>query len=339
MSGDPVEESGQAVRQGFVQALQTAHTTSALFRSQGVDGRSRAEFEQRTAHAAAKEARSKLEHYARLSGLGAEQTLTTTRIQEVQARITNAANVAEVDLRHKEAQITRADTDLARRVKDGELARAQSTELHQHRIAGYINRETREGELHGLDVEYKQLLIDIRRRAAGFTETLHRSDDPGGRGQAAAAQFAAADATRDLSPDAEADAQAYEERFAEDTGVHPGDYFTDPDRADLADGWSQGLGDVSGLAADLTADAHLRREYGIGPDDHGLDTSLGDREYLEAEVVELGEVIEAAVTVTAVNDIDTTAPDPGLTGEFVRPGPGKEVELWRGPEPDQGRDR
>ncbi|MGS2811570.1 hypothetical protein [Nocardia sp. MW-W600-9] len=53
-------------------------------------------------------------------------------------------------------------------------------------------------ELHKLDFELKKLMIEIRRRAAGFTDTLHHSDERTGAGQAAAAQFAAADATRDL---------------------------------------------------------------------------------------------------------------------------------------------
>ncbi|MFD5179425.1 hypothetical protein ACFWM1_26700 [Nocardia sp. NPDC058379] len=340
MSGDPVEESGQAVRQGFVQALQTAHTTTGLIRGWGADSRSRTESEQRVALAGAKDLRSAVEHAARLGNLGADYTLTQARTDEVRTRITNADKVTEVDVRHKEAQITRADTDLQRRETDGELARTQSTEVHEKRIASYTNREEREIALHDLDVEYKKLLIEIRRRAAGFTETLYRSDEPTGAGQASAAQFAAADATRDLSPEAEAAAQAYRERLVEDTGLDVEDLFTGSDRAEMADGWSHGLEDVAGLAEDLTIAAHLHHESGLGVDD--LDRGpQPDLEVIDAEVVEAGEWIESAVAATAVHDVDPSAPDPGLIDGGGQPSPrapGTEIEVWRGG-PEVGRSR
>lgn len=340
MSGDPVEESGQAVRQGFVQALQTAHTTAGLFRSWGADSRSHTESNQRVRLADAKDFRSAIEHQGRLGNLGMEQELIRARIAEVHARITNAAQIAEVDVRHKEGLITRADTDLERREQDGELARTQSKEVHTKRIASYTNREEREVALHDLDVEYKKLLIDIRRRAAGFTDTLHQSDQRTGRGQASAAQFAAADATRDLSPEAEAAAEAYRERLIDDTGLDVEDLFTDSDRADVADGWSQGLADVAGLAEDLTIAAHLHHESGVGVDDLERDYEPVP-EVIDVEVVEAGEWIEAAVSATGVHDVDLATPDPGLTQGGEEPsvrGPGTEIEVWRGgPEAEWGR--
>ncbi|MFI8974169.1 hypothetical protein ACIGO9_14880 [Nocardia asteroides] len=340
MSGDPVEESGQAVRQGFVQALQTAHTTAGLMRGWGADSRSRVESEQRVDLAYAKDFRSAIEHAARLGNLGSDRALTQARIDEVSERITNAAKVTGVDVRHKEAQITRADKDLKRREKDGKLARTQSKEVHEKRIAGYTNREQREVALHELDVEYKELLINIRRRAAGFTETLYESGEPAGSAQASAAQFAAAEATRDFSPEAEAAAQAYRERLVEDTGFDVEDLFTDSDRADLADGWSQGLEDVAGFAEDLTIAAHLHHESGLDIDDleRGDEPDTG---VIDVEVVEVGEWIESAVSATGVHDVDPAMEDPGLIDggqQRADRAPGTEIDVWRG-EPGLGRGR
>ncbi|MGW5918470.1 hypothetical protein ACWFPY_05715 [Nocardia fluminea] len=262
------------------------------------------------------------------------------KIDEVRARIANAAQITEVDARYKESQITRAETDLARREEDSKLARKHSKEVHTERIAGYTNREARDVELHKLDVELKKLMIEIRRRAAGFTDTLHHSDERTGAGQAAAAQFAAADATRDLSPDAEAAAQAYEERFIDDTGLDPEGFFSD-NGADLSDRGPEGLGDMAGLAADLTITAHLNDEFNYLADhlDHTADPAADP--IFDAEIVEAGEWIEAAVSATAVHDIDPTAPDPDLTSGGTEPSParttGKEIEVWRDPDAGRGR--
>ncbi|TDP31595.1 hypothetical protein [Nocardia ignorata] len=341
MSGDPVEEGGQAVRQGFLQALQTAHTTNALFRSRGGESRSRAESEQRLANEAAKNQRSWIEHQARLGNLGTEQQLAMTKIAEVRARIDNAAKITEVDLRHKEGQISRAETDLARRERDGELSRQQSSEVHAARIAGYTNREAREGELHQLDVELKELMIDIRRRAAGFTDTLHHSDERTGAAKAAAAQFAAADATRDLSPDAEAARRAYEERFIHDTGLDPEDFFTD-NTANQSPRRPRGVDDMGRLAADLTMDAHLRHEFGYLAAYLAPTTAPAAEAIIDAEIVEDGEWIEATVSATAVHDIDPAAADPDLTSGGADPSlaraTGTELEVWRG-DLDVGRGR
>ncbi|MFD4433264.1 hypothetical protein, partial [Nocardia sp. NPDC058497] len=332
MSGDPVEESGQAVRQGFVQALQTAHTTAGLFRSWGADSRSHTESNQRVRLADAKDFRSAIEHQGRLGNLGLERELIGVRIAEVRARITNAAKITGADVRHKEGLITRAEKDLERREEAGKLDRTHSEEAHKQRIAGYVNRETRAVELHDLDVEYKKLLIDIRRRAAGFTDTLHQSDQRTGSGQASAAQFAAAEATRNLSPDADAAAAAYRERFVEDTGLNPEDLFADGDRADVADGWSHGLEDVAGLAEDLTIAAHLHHEFGLSTADIERDSDP-NLDIVDAEVLEAGEWIEDTVSATGVHDLDPAAADPGLVHGGEEPSarvPGKEVEVWSG---------
>ncbi|MFD4351552.1 hypothetical protein ACFWPX_03285 [Nocardia sp. NPDC058518] len=335
MSGDPVEESGQAVRQGFVQMLQTAHTTSALIRGSGGEGRSRAESDQRIEFAAARNQRSHIEHQARLGGLGWERQLTAAKIDEVRERIANNQKVTDAEVRLKEGQITRAETDLARREKAGDLENHHNTETHQHRIAGYRNREARATQLHELDVEYKTLLIEIRRRAAGFTETLHHTESDTGRGMAAAAQFAAADATADLSPEHQTDADAYRERFAADTGLNPEDLLDADQHAHVADGRPPGLDDAAGLAEDLTTAAHLAHEFGagIGALEHRADP---DNVIVDAEVLDTGEGIGTAVAATAVHDIDSGAPDPGLIADAVPSarGPGKEIEVWRGVGPD-----
>ncbi|MEV0336923.1 hypothetical protein [Nocardia sp. NPDC050717] len=339
MNGDPVEEGGQAVRQGFLQALQTAHTTNALFRSRGGESRSRAESDQRLAIEAAKNQRSWIEHQARLGNLGTEQHLAMAKIDEVRARIDNAAKINDVDLRHKQGQIGRAETDLARRELDGELSRQQSSEVHAARIAGYTNREAREVQLHQLDVELKELMIEIRRRAAGFTDSLHHTDERTGTAKAAAAQFAAADATRDLSPDAEAASRAYEERFTVDTGLDTDDFFAD-NATNQPEHRPRGVDDdMGGLAADLTMDANLHHEFGYLARYLAPTTAPAAEAIIDAEIVEDGEWIEAAVSATAVHDVDHTAPDRDLTSGGADPSParatGAELEVWRG-DPDVG---
>ncbi|MFE7718579.1 hypothetical protein ACFU44_06005 [Nocardia rhizosphaerihabitans] len=287
-----------------------------------------------------KDFRSTVEHWGRLGNLGLERELIGVRIAEVRARIDNAAKITKVDVRHKKGLITRAEKDLKRREQDGEIARTHNEAVHKERIAGYVNRETRAVELHDLDVEYRELLIEVRRRAAGFTDTLHQSDERTGRGKASAAQFAAAEATRDLSPEAEAAAQAYRERLIDDTGLDIEDLFTDSDRADVADGWSQGLEDVAGLAEDLTLAAHLHHESGLAVDDLERDYEP-DPEVIDVEVVEAGEWIEATVSATGVHDVDLTTQDPGLIHGGEQPSarvPGTEIEVWRGgPEVGWGR--
>ncbi len=185
VSGDPVEEGGQQMRQGFVQALQTAHTTAALMRGRGTDSRSRTEHLQRVEQADQRELRSIREHNVRVAAAIDKSTsdwrVNEARITEIKGRTT-----------HNQEAHTLAQTETKRRIE-------------------------RADELHSLDVEYKQLLIGIRKRAAGFTDTL-TSQGTDGETAASTAAFAAADANRDLSEEHERDADAYDQRFAEDTG-------------------------------------------------------------------------------------------------------------------------
>lgn len=283
MSGDPLEESGQQARQGIVQALQTAHTTAALMRGRGGESRSRDEHDQRLAHAENREARSKYEHTVRVDTTILEAdskvAVNQARVEEIRGRMTINEKAQDLSQRETEARMGRSDQDLARRDRLGEQQYRHNQQVHDAKIGGYEGRETRAVELHELDVEYKELLINIRRRAAGFTETLSGEGDIGQTGASAAA-FAAADAERDLSEDHTVDADAFDERFAEDTGrafadvidVETVDFDFDGDSDTTADSGINGEPDevtepeyphhvsldaVRGLAEELTAEIHL----------------------------------------------------------------------------------
>ncbi|MET8779009.1 hypothetical protein ABZV58_28735 [Nocardia sp. NPDC004654] len=327
MSGDPVEESSQVVRQGFVQALQTAHTTAALMRGRGGEARTKAEHLQRMNHATAKEQRSITEHHIRVVDAieSARQMgdLNTAKVEEVRARIRRDGELHELETRQKERQIERADTDLARRQSAGELEREHKTEIHQHRIDGYINRETRAVEVHQLEVEYKQLLIEIRRRAAGFSDSLTDLGDSGA-GMASAAAFASAQAAERLSDQHAQAAAAYRERLAEDTDLDV-DELLEHDLAELAAAfeeagpWTGSLDDLAGLTEELSYATHLEHDLG--------DVAA------EAEVEVLdGEVVEEAVKATGVTDVDYRLV---IDAEIVI----DPVEPELGPVPDLGLDQ
>ncbi|MGQ4618989.1 hypothetical protein [Nocardia sp. R7R-8] len=321
MSGDPVEESGQAVRQGFVQALQTAHTTAALLRGQGGQVRSRAESEQRMRHADAKEGRSSFEHWVRVvnaaEAAGHARELNTARVEEIRARVERGDQQHNLEQRRTQRQIERADADLTRRNMAGSLERRHSRELHDAKITAYQNRETRAEEIHELDVTYKELLIDIRRRAAGFSDTLTAHGDTG-QAAASAAAFAAAKSAERLSPQNAAESDAYSERFAADTGndynhvvdatvvdVHhvedSGARVYDPHLVDTSTGedvddlyptagagWTSSVAieDVIGLTEELALATHLSRQLA------GLDGEVADSGVDEGSMI--SDAVEAA---------------------------------------------
>lgn len=180
MSGDPVEESSQAMRTGFIQSMQTASMMANLLQRRGGEARSRTESEQRARHAEAKEYRSAVEHQLRVN-TGVEKArdehaLNQARLTEVRDRNSRAEDLFDLEAKFKSEQIQRARTNQANREASERVAGDQNRELHQARMDGYTRREAQENTLHELDVEYKQLLIDIRRRAAGFTDTLTDTD-------------------------------------------------------------------------------------------------------------------------------------------------------------------
>ncbi|MEV6338745.1 hypothetical protein AB0M12_28985 [Nocardia vinacea] len=336
MSGDPVEESSQAMRGGFVQALQTAHTTAALMRGRGGEARSKTEFEQRVRHANAKEWRSFFEHSLRVSDAveeaGHKRELNAAKVDEVRARIERGGQAHDMEQWQKWRQIQRADTDLARRDKAGKLERKHET-----------NKETRAVELHKLDLEYKELLIEIRRRAAGFSDTLTAQGDSG-EAKASAAAFATAKAAEGLSEQHQRDADAYDERFAEDTGsnytefveaTYVEDTGTDSEIIDatIVEGFDDfddfdagvgeqarswvGIDDIVALTEELSFATHLAHEFG--------DLS-GDADIEREQGAAIGEAIDATAAsgdfLTEAMDVDldaeplsvplSLAPDPGI---------------------------
>ncbi|WP_416566098.1 hypothetical protein [Nocardia testacea] len=322
-AGDPVEESGQALRTGFVQAMQTAHTTQALMGRWGGESRSRAEHEQRLATNAAKEGRSVVEHQVRvgkeLEARYWDRQLNQARVDEVRARIFRGGELHSLEQRRLEAQIERADKDLERRDRAGDLDREHQQILHDNQIAGYTNREHRAVELHELDVEYKQLLIDIRRRAAGFTETLTEQTGPGAAVTASsAAAFAVADASAEMSTRQARDSEAFHGRFVEDTGVDAREFIRRASST-TATGTKQSrvsLREIAGLTAELSFATHL------------MPMGLIDRDP-EPEY-RWGERIEAAVADAALDaSIEyTTAIDDDLPPELVS-APTVEPEPWQ----------
>ncbi|WP_039804465.1 hypothetical protein [Nocardia araoensis] len=311
MSGDPVEESSQAVRQGFVQALQTAHTTAALMRGQSGHARSKAESEQRMQHADAKEHRSSVEHWVRVrnavEAADHARDLNTARVEEVRARIERGGEQHTLEQRQKQRQIERADADLTRRNMAGSLERRQSRELHDAKITAYKNRETRANELHELDVDYKQLLIDIRRRAAGFSDTLSAHGDTG-EAMASAAAFAAAKSAEDLSPQHADEAEAFAERFTEDTGSDP-PAIIDAALVEDIDFPSSAahrlprvaIEDVIGLTEELSLATHLTHEFA---------DLVGEPDTVSDEASVIGNAVDAT----------------GLTGDNSTPAMDFEIE-------------
>lgn len=298
MTGDPVEESGQAIRTGFIQSMQTAAMMSNLLQRRGGEARSREEFDQRLRHSEAKEHRSLVEHQLRwhtgMDNARDEHALNRARLIEVQDRNSRAEDLFDLEVRFKNAQYQRAETNQRSREETDRVERDQSRELHEARMEGYRRRETHDTTLHNLEVEFKKLLIDIRRRAAGFTETLAAAGDTG-TAAASAAGFAAATGAAGLSDLHAGHVAAYRQRFTEDTGLDPSDLqdetgmSEDPvkgveaDDLDITDiemtGADTGpigagrvvgdvdLGDVFALTEELTAATHLEHlAAGLGPE-------------------------------------------------------------------------
>ncbi len=306
------------MRGGFVQALQTAHTTAALMRGRGGEARSKAESEQRIRHANSKEQRSFIEHRLRVidavEEAGHKRELNSARVDEVRHRIERGGGAHEMEQWHKWRQIQRADADLDRRNKAGKLEREHQT-----------NRETRAVELHKLDIEFKKLLIETRRRAAGFSDTLTAQGESG-EAKASAAAFASAKGAEGLSEQHHRDADAFDERFVEDTGTDYTDVidatviedFDDLDaRAGEHAGSSVAMDDIVCLTEELSFATHLAHEF--------ADLS-GDVDIEPDEGAVIGDAIDATGTtgdgLTELDfDLDAEPPSPSHT---VAPDPGIE---------------
>ncbi|MFI6041946.1 hypothetical protein ACIA8C_09945 [Nocardia sp. NPDC051321] len=323
MNGDPVEESGQAMRQSTMQAMQTAAMVSGLFARRAGDARSVTEHLQRMRVGDSKEARAALEHRLRVEKMLAtvpqEIALNDAKITEVKQRTANA-NTA-----HTEAQ-RRADEDLDRRTKGGDLERKHKKALHK------------------LEIEDKRLQIQIRRRAAGLSDTL---TDPGGKAGATGAStaaHAAARASKGLSEENAVAADAFDRRFTEDTGVDP-DHFIDatavPDAevpaqdvidAEIVENFEPAttaehgsvpprvfVADVTGLTEALTVLTHLEHEFPEAGGDSAQPSADGTG--LEAAVAD-AQPVHASASADA---------DPGLDFGFDPP-----LELTATPDPELG---
>ncbi|WP_297617745.1 hypothetical protein [Nocardia sp.] len=170
-----------------------------------------------------------------------------------------------------------------------------------------------EKERHDLEVEYKRLLIEIRRRAAGFTETLNAQDRDHGAAMRAAAAYAAAHSTADLSDQHRSHADAFDERLTEDTDLSPDDLLdTDTDTEPSIPGpgnlpavWRA----VNGLAEELNFDIVVN---------HHAEQNSGDPEPPSSD----GTMIEAALDAADIIDAEvidgySEGADPGSPGSDV----------------------
>ncbi|MGW0251115.1 hypothetical protein ACWDYH_31250 [Nocardia goodfellowii] len=242
--GDPVEEGGQAVRQGFIQAFQSGAMVANFMGRRAGEARSATEHAQRMQDSADRGLRENQVHWAKLQGYSdrrwqgqrlfeldeqmkldesrRKQTLHERQVEGYDDRKRWGQAEHDAEVKVKNEQIRRGDRDLARRDAEFLLEQERNTEVHTERIQGYQTRAKQASEIHDLDVEYKKLLIDIRRRAAGFAEDLGSSGRVDAESMKAAAGFASTHYTADLSEDHAAHAEAYYERFCADIGLDPG---------------------------------------------------------------------------------------------------------------------
>ncbi|MEU6585894.1 hypothetical protein [Nocardia sp. NPDC046763] len=302
--GDPVEEGGQAVRTGFVQAMQTAAMTMNLLQRRGAESRSAAEFERRAEESEIRLQQNREIHDLKAAGYQTrasnESELHMLETDFKARQIERAEELHVLERRIKERIIERGDADLARRTADAAAERGNKDDLHQIQRQNLINRGACEEQRHDLDVEYKKLLIDIRRRAAGFTETLNSQAPDQAAGMRSAAAYAAAHSTADLSDTHQSHADAFDERLAEDTGMSA---------SDLSDPGPEDLGPRPG-----TAPAVWQATRGLTEElnfyivvNHATQSDTGTA---ATEAVD-GTVIEAAIDLADVIDAEVEE-DPGI---------------------------
>lgn len=325
-NGDPVDEGGQAVKAGFVQAMQTAAMTMNLLQRRGSESRSRQEFVQRLDDRIAEQQRKDHVHAAQIQGYidraqhgrlehWADMAIKAGRYREhlLEMQVKNAR------LQHDQDRADRAkDSDKATeerrdrvhglqvRALRGEYNRKDA--IHTQQLRRYDKQTAQDRRLHDLKVEYQQLLIEARKRALGLTETLTDTDPGTARAHAASAGWAAAEATADLSDDHRAHADAWAERYGEDTGNDPRTTLADAraEAAALDDAVDELHNHMSALSAEYSlasyGESHLRdmRSRSATEPARGPDADSGE----ELEVLD-GEVIDVAVEVTGVTgDLD-----------------------------------
>ncbi|TQM32686.1 hypothetical protein [Nocardia bhagyanarayanae] len=280
MSDDPAGEASQAVRQGFIQGMQTAQMTAGMIRGFGADGRSRQAHRQAMDLAQSKEQRSIVEHMWRLVKLGdeirANAELNTKRGDEIDERRAQNKAKARLERREIRARMGRGDKDLIRRDQESERKETRDKALHEPQLDLANARVRHEQELFELDRDIKTMRLEAAKRAAGFSDRLQSSQSPADTAaMRSAAAFAAADASEGLSQTHAGEAAAFRERFAEDTGRGFGDTefaatsptFTTTATGRAAREWYQAVD----LAAALTVTRHFEHFFG----DPEFDEELG----------------------------------------------------------------
>ncbi|WP_063014240.1 hypothetical protein [Nocardia kruczakiae] len=321
-NGDPVDEGGQAVKAGFVQAMQSAAMTMNLLQRRGSESRSRQEFAQRQDDRIADQQRKTDVHAAQIQGY-------INRAQH--GRLEHWADMAIKAGRYREhlleMQVKNArlqhDQDRADRAKDSDKATEERRDkvhglqvralrgeynrkdaIHTQQLRRYDQQITQDRRLHDLKVEYQKLLIEARKRALGLTETLTDTDPGAARAHAASAGWAAAEATADLSDEHRGAADAWAERYGKDTGNDPRATLAAA-RADAAapdDAADELHTQMNALAAEYTltsyGDAQVR-DFGAATSSRPDAGSGEDLEVLD------GQAISVAVETTGVtSDID-----------------------------------
>ncbi|MGV9678785.1 hypothetical protein ACWDSJ_26175 [Nocardia sp. NPDC003482] len=223
-SGDPVEEAGQAVRTGFVQSMQTAAMTANLLQRRGAESRSVTEHHGRLADRVVEQGRKGEIHQLQAWGYhhreGRDRALFDLQLRIKQAQLDAMTADAERKVESDKAFDERQAAVHRERIAGMRADRNRRDALHAEQMRGYARRAAQDRHLHKLKVEYQELLIESRRRAMGFTETLDAHTAYAGAATAGA-QWAAAHATADLSEEHNQHTDAYAERYAEDTGADP----------------------------------------------------------------------------------------------------------------------
>jgi len=350
-NGDPVDEGGQAVKAGFVQAMQSATMTMNLLQRRGSESRSRQEFAQRQDDRIAEQQRKNHIHAAQIQGYidraqhgrlehWADMAIKAGRYRE---------HLLEMDVKNARLQ---NDQDKADRARDGDKATEERRDkvhglqvralrgeynrkdvIHTQQLRRYDKQIAQDQRLHDLKVEYQKLLIEARKRALGLTETLTDTDPGAARAHAASAGWAAAEATADLSDEHRAHADAWAERYGEDTGTDPSSTLADAraEAAALDDAVDELHTQMSALSVEYTLASYGKSQLrDMNPHSATDRNRWPDADSGEQFEVLDGEVIDVAVEVTGVpGDLDMGvdfAPPVLPPVKALGPAPSAEIE-------------
>jgi hypothetical protein len=209
----------------------------------------------------------------------------------------------------------------------GEYNRKQA--IHTQQLRRYDKQIAQDQRLHDLKVEYQKLLIDARKRALGLTETLTDTDPGTARAHAASAGWAAAEATADLSDEHRVAADAWAERYGEDTGNDPHTTLAVA-RADaeaLDDAVDELHTQMSALSAEYTLTSYGEaqvRDFDAATSSRADAGSGEDLDVLDGEVISVA-VETAGVTGDLDMAVDFTPPVlPPVQALEAAPSPGIE---------------